>query len=61
VLKVKGKYLELRLDRLEMECGEEDLQDILNNPTLKLISGDLEYSTGWAAPLGENELFPCTV
>jgi hypothetical protein len=45
---VKGKYLELRLEksevllRLEEECGEENIQDIINNPTLKLDTADLQ-------------------
>jgi hypothetical protein len=46
-MQVKGKYLELRLEkadvleRLEAECGEEDLETIINNGTLKLEDADL--------------------
>jgi hypothetical protein len=55
-MQVKGKYLELRLEkadvleRLEAECGEEDLETIINNGTLKLEDADLHgnfYKTFW--------------
>ena len=45
---VKGKYLELRLEkadlleRLEEECGDEDIEAILNNGALKLEAADLQ-------------------
>ena len=45
---MKGKYLELRLEksdvleRLEAECGDDDMEAIINNGSLRLEESDLQ-------------------